>query len=155
MEIFQIVQAKIDTLERKNPRLVQMGRYLLVGGSAATIELLLFLLLVQLGIWFLPANIIALATAGTYGFFLQKHWTFKNKQPEYGRQAVKYTIVVGIGFVLNNLLIYLFIHVFAWHPFWAKVAQLWLVLIWNYSGQRWFAFTHHSKTPLAERSKIS
>lgn len=127
------------------PHIAQMMRYLIVGGSAATIELITFLLLFYNGVWYLWANITAFALATSYGFFLQKLWTFQNRHKAYHVQAAKFLIITGIGFLLNNFFIFLFVDVWALQPFIAKFVQLWLVLIWNYSGQKWWAFKHHDK----------
>lgn len=135
----------IHTALERFPHIAQMMRYLIVGGSAATIELITFLLLFYHGLWYLWANIIAFALAVIYAFFLQKLWTFQNYHRAYHIQAVKFLVITGIGFLLSNLLIFLFIDLFGWPPFTSKFLQLWLVLLWNYSGQKWWTFKCHAK----------
>ncbi len=111
-----------------------------MGGSTALLELVSFILLIQGGMWHRTANIIAFAIALVYGFFVQKYITFRNKSNRYVQQSLKFFAVVGVGFILTNIYIYLFIDVWHWQPFISKFVQLWLVMITNYLGQRWFTF---------------
>jgi len=53
--------------------------------------------------------------------------------------------VVGIGFLLNNLLVYLFIGVLGLHIFIGKPLELFLVFFWNYSGQRFWTFRYKNE----------
>lgn len=119
----------------------QVTRYILVGGTCASIEFSVFSILVlHFKVYYLISNIIAFFIAFLIGFWLQKHWTFKNYEKKYTEQIAKFLIVVGIGFLINNFLVYLFIGVLGLHIFIGKALELFLVFFWNYSGQRFWAF---------------
>lgn len=124
----------------RRPHLAQFVRYVFAGGITASIELMLFLLFVRSGVWHVYANSIAFGVAVIFGFFAQKYFTFKNNELKHASQAAKFALVIGVGFVLTQLLTTLFIDVFHWIPFIAKCAQLILVMCWNYTGQKWFTF---------------
>lgn len=125
--------------ERLN--LGQVIRYVIVGGTCATIEFTVFSSLVlYYHIHYLVANVLAFFTAFIVGFFLQKHWTFKNYEKKYVKQMTKCFTVVSIGFLLNTFLIYVFIGVIGLHVFIGKPLQLFIVFFWNYSGQRFWTF---------------
>ena len=115
-------------------------RYLIVGGSAAFIEFVIFYSLYT-GLRFnlFVANCIAIGGVITYGFILQKCWTFKNADPP-SRQIVLFVFQVMVAVILNNILIYSFIKILLWPPAASKVAQIGLVFIWNYSFCRLVVF---------------
>lgn len=135
---------RIRQHEARFPNAHQLARYILIGGSTALLELVAFLVLVEWGLWYLAANIIAFAIAVVYGFFMQRRYTFRHTATDYHKQVVKFLIVVGFGFVLNNALIFLFIDLLNWTPFVSKFLQLWIVMVTNYCGQRWFTFRSQS-----------
>jgi len=119
----------------------QVIRYILVGGISASIEFCVFSILVlYLHVFYLVANVFGFFVAFLIGFWLQKYWTFKNYEKKYAKQMTKSLTVVGIGFLLNNLLVYLFIGVLGLHIFIGKPLELFLVFFWNYSGQRFWTF---------------
>jgi putative flippase GtrA len=108
-------------------------RYVLAGGAAAMIEFGLFALFnIVLGWPLLLANSTALAVAIFVAFTLQKHWTFRTKG-EDGRQFKLYLIMQGISALLNNLLMLLFVTGWAWSPPIAKVVEIGLLFVWNFS----------------------
>lgn len=58
----------------------------------------------QLTINLYIANIFAVIAGLTFGFFLNKHWTFKEKEGNTGKQLGKYYLVSIINLVINNLI---------------------------------------------------
>jgi len=124
----------------------QVIRYILVGGISASIEFCVFSILVlYIHIFYLVANVFAFFVAFLIGFWLQKYWTFKNYEKEYVKQMTKSLTVVGIGFLLNNMLVYLFIGVLGLHIFIGKQVELFLVFFWNYSDQRFWTFRYKNE----------
>ena len=113
-------------------------RYITIGGISATIETFTFLYFRNF-ISTIKANIIAWFIATSFGFLGQKNFTFKNKGP-YFPQSFKFFSCVGIGFLMNNFLVWLFIERWHWTPFWGKMTQLFLVFIWNYNSQKFLVF---------------
>lgn len=119
---------------------VTLFRYLLVGTSSLILDVSLFLLFHQtFGIPLLPANCLSLSIVITYAFILQKRFTFQVE----GRTAQRFGFFVfqiGIAAALNNLLLYLFVKVFGWHPAIAKLVDTGLVFFWNYTFSRLVVF---------------
>jgi putative flippase GtrA len=119
----------------------QIAKYVFVGGTCASVEFIVFSLLVlNLHIYYMVANICAAVIVTFIGFWVQKYWTFKNYNNKHIRQMIKYFTITGIGFLLDNLLVFLFIGVLKLHIFIGKPLQLFLVFFWNYSGQRFWTF---------------
>jgi putative flippase GtrA len=114
-----------------NPR--QLMKYISAGGIAATVELLLFTLFHQYFVWpLLVANSCALAVAIVTSFALQRSWTFR-AQGGASRQFRLYLLMQGISALFNTGLIYLFVARWGWLPPLAKVVQIGIVFVWNFS----------------------
>lgn len=115
-------------------------KYVSAGAIAATVEFVLFTGFHQgLGWPLLAANCSALAVAVATGFALQKNWTFRARGG-MSRQFRLYVLMQGISAVLNNLLIFLFVAQWAWAPPVAKVAEIGIVFVWNFSFCRLVIF---------------
>lgn len=114
-----------------DPRLLL--RYISTGVAAATLEASLFIAFYQgLRLPLLTANMLALCCALLLCFALHKHWTF-GARGGTGRQLRLYLLMQGVSMLLNNLLIALFIAAWAWQPLLAKLVQIGIVFLWNFS----------------------
>lgn len=114
-----------------NPLL--LARYVSAGGVAATVELALFTLYHQYFGWpLLVANSSALAIAIITSFMLQKHWTFRARS-EGTRQFRLYILMQCISALFNTGLVYLFAANWNWPPLPAKIVQIGIVFIWNFT----------------------
>ncbi len=125
----------------KGDRSVQiLLRYATVGAASASVELLLFQGLYSLvGVPLMAANVMAILGVVAFGFMGQKRFTFRNRGPAFG-QARRYLLLVVSSFALNNALVYLFAGVLAWPVFIAKLLQLGLSFMFNFSVSRYFVF---------------
>ena len=108
-------------------------KYISVGALSAAVEFLLFIAAYRgLGWPLLAANIGALSVALVINFAGQRGWTFR-AHGDMARQLRFYVLMQGISALLNNSLIYLFIGRWDWEPALAKVLQIGLVFVWNFS----------------------
>jgi putative flippase GtrA len=111
----------------------QVSRFGLVGFLNTAIDLLAFNLL----LWLLPTrdtrllllyNVLAQCIAALNSFCLNKWWTFGNKQPITGQQVTRFIAVVGVCFLCNLPLNWLFTSLFVasslTSPFWMNVAKI-------------------------------
>jgi len=115
-------------------------RYVGAGAIAASVEFLLFTALFQLAGWpLLVANGVALAVAVILCFVLQKNWTFR-AQGEANRQLWLYLFMQSISAVLNNLLMLGFVEGLGMYAPLAKILQIGIVFVWNYSFCRLVVF---------------
>lgn len=92
----------------------QLTRYVISGGSAATVNLtILYLLTSRLHIWYLFSAILAYVISFFVSFFLQKFWTFRDgRKEQMHKQMTIYFFVALAGLGINTLFIYLFVDVF-------------------------------------------
>lgn len=80
----------------------QLGRFLLAGGAAVTIDFATFLALRWLGAPLILANTAAFTLALLTGFTINRYWTFDAAQGHGRRQLVRYGLVALAGLVLNT-----------------------------------------------------
>jgi putative flippase GtrA len=124
----------------RHPNLALLTRYATVGGASALAELLLFYAFVELlGIDVMIANVTAVSIVTVMGFIGQKRFTFR----DHGRmtpQAALYLVQVGVNFLLNNGLVYLFTRLMRMPPMFAKPLQLGLCFAFNFSFSRFVVF---------------
>lgn len=115
-------------------------RYVSAGSIAAVIEFLLFSALYQHAGWpLLTANGTAFAVALVACFAMQKNWTFRI-QGEAGRRLRLYVFMQAVSGVLNTLLMLGLIQGLDLYPQLAKILQIALVFIWNFSFCRLVVF---------------
>lgn len=122
-------------------------RYISTGATAAIVEAGLFILLYQELHWpLLAANMLALCCALLLCFALHKHWTF-GARGGAKRQLKLYLLMQAVSMLLNNLLITIFITVCAWQPLLAKLVQIGIVFVWNFSFCKLVIFQPERPTP--------
>lgn len=121
-----------------DPRLFQ--RYVSVGALAASVEFLLFTTFYQMAGWpLLAANGAALAVAVILCFVLQKNWTFRARGGA-NRQLSLYLVMQSISAILNNLLMLGFVEGLGMYAPLAKILQIGIIFVWNYSFCRLVVF---------------
>jgi len=105
------------------------------------IEFLLYIVFTTLtSVYHLYINAAAICVSTISGYLLQKYWTFRSGEGLHKKQLPRFLLVVGIGFVLNNTLLYLFVDKLSLPHITAKFMQLWIVLVWNFSVQKLWVF---------------
>ena len=80
----------------------QLGRFLVAGGAAVTIDFATFLALRWLGAPLVLANTAAFTLAFLTGFTINRHWTFDAAQGHGRRQLARYGAVALAGLLLNT-----------------------------------------------------
>lgn len=120
------------------PRL--LIRYVTVGATSALAELFLFYAFVTwLDFPLMVANIAAVCSVTLMGFLAQKHFTF-HAGGLIAPQAMLYGFQVGINFLLNNVLVFLFGQILQFRPLVAKILQLALCFVFNFCFSRFVVF---------------
>lgn len=124
-------------------------RYISVGAIAAAFEFSLFIFFYNIIQWpLLISNSTAFGFAVFVAFVLQKHWTF-GVEGGGNKQLWLYIFMQAISGMLNNVLMYVFVESIGVFPLVAKVLQIGIVFIWNFSFCRFVVFA----LPLARVDK--
>eukprot|EP00992_Anisonema_acinus_P003351 TRINITY_DN12868_c0_g1_i1.p1 TRINITY_DN12868_c0_g1~~TRINITY_DN12868_c0_g1_i1.p1 ORF type:complete len:125 (-),score=2.24 TRINITY_DN12868_c0_g1_i1:310-684(-) len=122
-----------------------MLRQVLKFGSVGVVNTLLDfavlnLLAGLLGWPVVPANTISFSIAVTNSFFMNKYWTFEEREGKMHIQFGGFVIVAVVGLLLSDFLVYLFAEDLGWHYNWAKVVSILPVFVWNFLASKYFIF---------------
>jgi putative flippase GtrA len=98
-------------------------RFIISGSIGAFTDLFLLWFLTKVaGIWYLTSAIIAFVLSFIVSFFLQKIWTFKNREMEKIHiQAGTYLLITLCNLGMNTLLVYTFVQYLSFHYLIAQV----------------------------------
>lgn len=87
----------------------ELLRFLLIGGTATSIDLILYLLL---GLWISVSlsKFLSMSCSCVFSFFMNRRWTFRNKEKITVWQVSKYVTVqlvnIGVNIGVNALVLY-------------------------------------------------
>jgi putative flippase GtrA len=127
-----------------HPKAALFARYVTVGGVSAIVEFLIFSGLAGLaGLPIMFSNVVAVSVVTVAGFLGHKWFTYRDTTRRRS-QVVLYLCQIGINFVLNNVLVYLFAEVMRIPPVVAKPLQLALCFVFTFSFSRLVVFRSNS-----------
>ncbi len=120
----------------------QVLKYIIAGGTAATVDLsFLYLFTSVFHIWYIFSAVMAFLIAFGVSFLLQKFWTFNDQNTErWKSQMTIYFIITSFNLSLNTLLLYLFVDYFHWHYLIAQIIAGALVASQSYFTYQKFVF---------------
>lgn len=98
---------------------------------------------------FLVANAVAFIIAATSSYFLNKFWTFQDKNKSFYTQYPKFIIIAAIGLSMHEALLYLFVNIFHWLDLVALILAAFIVMFWNFFMNRQWTF-NNSKNPIGK-----
>lgn len=105
--------------------------YLVIGVSSALIELLLFQLLYEvLKLPVEPSNVIAVITATTFNFLMNKSVTFKGTSNPL-RSLILYLLLFAFNTTFSTLTIRALVGMGV-HSFFAKIFTMACIVLWNF-----------------------
>lgn len=99
----------------------------------------LALLVESLGLDPLPASICGFAAGVLVNYLLNRRLTFRS-HARHSAALPKFLAVALLGAALNTLLMYLGLHLLQLHYLLAQALAALLVLFWNFTGSRLWAF---------------
>jgi putative flippase GtrA len=112
-------------------------------GAGAVATIAHYVVLIALVEIFL-ANAITASTTGyaagaIVNYALNYRFTFRSTKPHYV-VVVRFITIAAIGMALNSLVVSILINEFAFHYFVAQLVATGVVLLWNFVGNRFWAF---------------
>jgi putative flippase GtrA len=120
----------------------QFLHFALVGGIATAVHYLILIGLVHganmNAVW---ASTLGFAVSAVCNYYLNYHFTFRSNA-EHRNAVVKFLTVAGVGLALNSLTMLVAAEYLGLHYLFAQVIATGLVLLWNFSGNRWWTFKH-------------
>ena len=119
-----------------------LGRYFVVGGVSACVDIGLFLAFAQgLGLPYLRVAAGSFVIATLVNYVLSVRFVFKSGQ-RFGRRweiAMVY-LVSGVGLALNQAILYMCVEIVHLGLLLSKLMATGTVFMWNYLARRFFVF---------------
>ncbi|MEN9704134.1 MAG: hypothetical protein RLZZ393_13 [Pseudomonadota bacterium] len=118
------------------------GRFLVVGAISTTVHYVVLAAAVEL----LHRSAVAGSGAGfaagaVVSYLLNRSHTFRSDAP-HARAVTRFVLVLGVGLVLNLLLMQLFVSHWGWPYLLAQMLTTGLVLFWHFAGHALWSFSH-------------
>lgn len=125
-----------------NSTLLQLFRYVFVGGVAFLADAGTLFLLEAAGLHYLFAAALAFLVGLTVNFFLTKRFVFSENARSFGRtgEFVAYGLIGLAGLGLTELIMYLMTGVLGVYFMLSKIVSAAIVLIWNFAARKFFLY---------------
>ena len=126
---------------------IQFMVYLFIGGTAAIVNLILFLGLLSLGLNSITAALLAFVLAAVVNYWLCIKTIFRhNTKWGFGWEIASYIAVVAIGAIIDSSVTFLLLQsgAAAWI---AKLAGTLIALVVNFAGRRFVVFAESTRGP--------
>jgi putative flippase GtrA len=119
-----------------------LGRYFVVGGAAACVDIGLFLLFAKgLGLPYLRVAAATFLVATLVNYLLSVRFVFRSGQRFRRRWEIALVYLVsGVGLALNQAILFVCVEMFHLGLVLAKLTATGTVFFWNYLARRFFVF---------------
>jgi putative flippase GtrA len=118
----------------------QFMRFATVGGFATLLHYSVLIALVELGgLSPLAGTSVGYVCGGLFSYAMNYYFTF-DSDGHHGKTLAKFVIVVAAGFFINGFILQTLISSLAMNYLLAQAIATILVLIWNFSCSRFWAF---------------
>lgn len=122
----------------------QFIRYAIVGAVNTGLDFGMYIGLTRgFEFWkhhYLLANGLSFIIVVTWSFFWNKYWTFKNCEARHAIQYLKFVIITLVGVGIAENVLYIGVEFFSVHDLVSKIIAAPLVVVWNFSAYRFWAF---------------
>jgi putative flippase GtrA len=119
-----------ELLEKQT--LYQLGRYLLSGGVAAVVEFGSYLLLLELGLWYVHAG----AASGVFGFaaaFLGHKYVVFRKPKAFTRHLIRFAVLDLFNTISATALLFVLVEIAELREDLSKFISMAAVVLWNFA----------------------
>ena len=138
------IYSQLSALAGSRPLVRQMIKFGLVGVLNTTIDFSVYFLLTRFTPFFadhrIAANTIAFVVAVSNSFFLNKHWTFREKTQTAVAQYPKFFFVSFGGLLLTQGIFFALHTIAGLHDLWAKMIAVIVVMCWNFAVNKMWTF---------------
>lgn len=137
------LRQRLDAINSMDVLVWRLFKFFVSGGTASFINLAVFYICFQLlGMWYMIAALIAALCAIVVSFTLQKYWTFNNATTSKSlyRQISLFIASVGVSFLADLFLLYIFIEKLSIWPVLAQLLALLILAFGNFFVYRFLIF---------------
>lgn len=118
----------------------QFTKFAVVGVGNTIIDIGLLNVLLYFHWPVLLANTVAFVFAATNSFFLNKYWTFGDKEGKWQTQLPFYIFVATVGLGISDSLVYVLSLIFHWNVNFVKILSIGIIFLWNFLAPKFLIF---------------
>lgn len=124
---------------KNNKLLVQIIKFVIVGGIATIIDYIIFFLLHDLlKVPTLPSNITSFSVSVIYNYIASVKWVFDVKEDDPKKQFIVFIVLSIIGLLINTAIVYVTIDILKWWSMICKVIATAIVMVFNFITRKVF-----------------
>jgi putative flippase GtrA len=116
-----------------------ISRFIFVGVLNTIVGYGAYFILIYLNIYYILALLISSVIGITHSFIWNKKWTFKSKG-DVRKESIRFISVYGIAFLINLVILALFVEKFMLNPKIAQVFALGIVTLVSFFGHKHWSF---------------
>lgn len=117
----------------------QFARYVACGLTAAAVHYAILIVLVEAGAPVVPSSCAGATVALITSYLLNYHFTFRSAGP-HGATLGRFLAVSAGGWLINAGAMFLLVRTVDAHYLVLQTAAVAAMVLFNFSGYRWFAF---------------
>lgn len=118
---------------KNNKLLIQIFKFIIVGGIATIIDYIIFFILHELlKLPTLPSNIISFSISVIYNYIASVKWVFDVKKDDPKKQFIIFIVLSIIGLLLNTAIVYVTVDIFKWYSMLCKIIATGIVMVFNF-----------------------
>ena len=118
---------------KNNKLLIQIFKFIIVGGIATIIDYIIFFILHELlKLGTLPSNIISFSISVIYNYIASVKWVFDVKKDDPKKQFIIFIVLSIIGLLLNTAIVYVTVDIFKWYSMLCKIIATGIVMVFNF-----------------------
>ena len=117
-------------------------KYAIVGVANVAIDLVVYVVLLHAGVWYVAAKSLSLGAATVNGYIFNRRWTFRAGDHE-NMKLVRYVTVQGTGLLVNLALLTLLVAGLGVGKVVAGVIAVPFVAAYCFLGNRLWTFRRH------------
>lgn len=130
---------------KNNKLLMQIIKFVIVGGIATIIDYIIFFILHELlKIPTLPSNITSFTISVIYNYIASVKWVFDVKKDGPKKQFIIFLILSIIGLLINTVIVYITIDVLNWYSMICKIIATGIVMVFNFITRKIFLEKRHN-----------
>ena len=111
----------------------KLYKYILVGGSAALINWLIFYIATESGLWYILAGLLSFILATLWNFIFAKIFIFKHSKHHIFKESILVYVVSFIGLCIDMGVLFVCVEILAFHTMLSKVIATGIAFIFNFS----------------------
>lgn len=140
-----MIQKNLLSYINQYPFAKQFIKFCIIGGSSALINFVIYFSFTNfLAVWYIYSAVWGFSISAIFNFTFNKLWTFRNKETgkQVINQAIKFSIVIMSGLIINTSIIYGLTEQVGIHWLLSWVFATGLLTFWNFGFNRLWTFKH-------------